>query len=92
MEILNVKVEKDTKKKLERLAKRKGYKNMSEAVRKTLEEHFKEHPELMGPKELNVLIKKADEMSDKEYEKIATRVFRSRKTAAELVTEMRGGS
>ena len=40
MEILIVKVTKETKEKIERLVKARGYKNKSEALGKMMEEHF----------------------------------------------------
>ncbi|HEX9846110.1 MAG TPA: ribbon-helix-helix protein, CopG family [Candidatus Nitrosotenuis sp.] len=89
MEILNVKVEKDTIEKLERLIKKKAYKNKSEAVRKMLEEHFEEHPELFGHDELQGILREADYMSDQQFEKLAARVFKGAKTAAQLVAQGR---
>lgn len=90
MEILNIKVERQTAEKLERLVKRNVYKNKSEAVRKMLEEHLQEHPELFAPYGLEDLFKQADEsISDMEFEKLAAKVFSGRKTAAQLVAEGR---
>ena len=90
MEIINVKVEKEIKEKLERLVKRRAYKNKSEAVRKMLDEHFQEHPELFASDELEVIVKEADKMTDEEFEELAAEVFKGAKTAAELVAEGRG--
>lgn len=89
MEILNVKVEKETKEKLEALVRRKVYKNTSEAVRKMLEEHLQEHPELFASIDLLEALREADEMPDEEFERLAARVFRGPKTAAEIVAESR---
>ena len=90
MEILNVKVEEQTAEKLERLVKRSIYKNKSEAVRKMLEEHLQEHPELFAPDNLEDLFKQAEySISDQQFEKLAADVFRGRKTAARLVAEGR---
>jgi Arc/MetJ-type ribon-helix-helix transcriptional regulator len=90
MEILNVKVEEHTAEKLERLVKRNIYKNKSEAVRKMLEEHLQEHPELFAPDNLENLFKQAEySISDQQFEKLAADVFRGRKTAAQLVAEGR---
>lgn len=89
MEILNVKVEKETVEKLDRLVRKKAYKNKSEAVRKMLEEHFEEHPELFGLDELKGIFNEADKMPDKQFEKLAAKVFRGAKTAAQLVAEGR---
>jgi Arc/MetJ-type ribon-helix-helix transcriptional regulator len=90
MEILNVKVEEHTAEKLERLVKRNIYKNKSEAVRKMLEEHLQEHPELFAPDNLEDLFKQAEySISDQQFEKLAADVFRGRKTAAQLVAEGR---
>lgn len=90
MEILNVKVEEEIKEKLERLVKRRAYKNKSEAVRKMLEEHFNEHPELFASDDLEEITEEADKMTDEQFEKIAAEVFKGPKTAAELVAEGRG--
>jgi Arc/MetJ-type ribon-helix-helix transcriptional regulator len=91
MEILNVKVEEQTAEKLERLVKRNIYKNKSEAVRKILEEHLQEHPELFAPDNLEDLFKQVEysSISDQQFEKLAADVFRGRKTAAQLVAEGR---
>jgi Arc/MetJ-type ribon-helix-helix transcriptional regulator len=76
--------------KLERLVKRNIYKNKSEAVRKMLEEHLQEHPELFAPDNLEDLFKQAEySISDQQFEKLAADVFRGRKTAARLVAEGR---
>lgn len=89
MEVLNVKVEKETIEKLDRLVRKKAYKNKSEAVRKMLEEHFEEHPELFGFDELEAILKRSDRMSDEQFEKLAARVFKGAKTAAQIVAEGR---
>ena len=90
MEILNVKVEEQTAEKLDRLVRRNVYKNKSEAVRKMLEEHLQEHPELFAPDNLEELFKQADDsMSDQQFEKLAADVFKGRKTAAQMVAEGR---
>ena len=89
MEVLNVKVEKETIEKLDRLVRKRAYKNKSEAVRKMLEEHFDEHPELFGFEELEGILKQSDRMSDEQFEKLAARVFKGTKTAAQIVAEGR---
>jgi len=89
MEILNVKVEKETREKLERLVKRGAFKNKSEAVRRMLEEHIEEHPELFVSDDLVEALKEAEEMSDEQFERLAAEIFRGPKTAAELVAEGR---
>lgn len=90
MEILNVKVEKETKDKIERLVKTRGYRNKSEALRKLIEEHFEEHPELFAEDEIEEAVKEADEMSEAEFERLASQVFKGhKKTAAQLVAEGR---
>jgi Arc/MetJ-type ribon-helix-helix transcriptional regulator len=89
MEILNVKVEDETMEKLEKLVKKKAYKNKSEAIRKILEEHFGHHPELFAHDELGDVLKKADLISDAKFAKIAAKVFRSTRTAAQIVAEGR---
>jgi Arc/MetJ-type ribon-helix-helix transcriptional regulator len=89
VEILNVKVEKETKEKIERLVKSKGYKNKSEAIRKMLEEHFQEHPDLFASDDVAETLKEANKMSDEEFDRLAAEIFRGPKTAAELVAEGR---
>ncbi len=89
MEILNVKVEKETKEKIERLVKARGYKNKSEALRRMIEEHFEEHPELFADEEMDEIVKEAGKMSDAELDRLAAEIFRGPKTAAELVGEGR---
>jgi Arc/MetJ-type ribon-helix-helix transcriptional regulator len=89
MEILNVKVEKETMEKLDKLIRKKAYKNKSEAVREMLKEHFEEHPEFFGLDELEGILRDADGISDRQFEKLAARVFRGTKTAAQLVAQGR---
>jgi Arc/MetJ-type ribon-helix-helix transcriptional regulator len=89
MEVLNVKVEKETKEKIERLVRTKGYKNKSEALRRIIEEHFEEHPELFAEEETEDILRKAGRISDVEFDKLAAAIFKGRKTAAELVGEGR---
>lgn len=90
MEVLNIKVEEHTAEKLERLVKRNVFKNKSEAVRKMLEEHIQEHPELFAPDNLDELFKQADErISDTEFEKLAAEAFKGRRTAAQMVADGR---
>jgi len=89
MEILNVKVEKETKEKIERLVKSKGYKNKSEALRKIVEQHFEEHPEIFAADDMREIVEEAEKISDQEFEHLASEVFRGKKTAAELVGEGR---
>ena len=89
MEILNVKVEKETKEKIEKLVRIKGFKNKSEALRRLIEEHFDEHPELFAEEDLEEAIEEADKMSDGELERLASEIFKGKKTAAELVAEGR---
>jgi Arc/MetJ-type ribon-helix-helix transcriptional regulator len=90
MEILNVKVEKETLEKLQSLVKKKMYKNKSEAVRKMLEEHLEEHPELFTSDGFQEIFKEASEnMSDQQFEKLSARVFSGSKTAAQIVAEDR---
>ncbi len=90
MEILNVKVEKETMEKIKRLVRRKAYKNKSEAVREILVDHLREHPELFTPDIFGEVLSRADKkMSDREFEKLAARIFKGPKTAAQLVGKER---
>jgi Arc/MetJ-type ribon-helix-helix transcriptional regulator len=95
MEIINVKVEKETREQLERLVQKKAYNNISEAVRQIIKDHLKEHPELFAHGiDLERLIGEANKMSDLEFEKLTAEVFKQgkKKSAAEIVRESRGGS
>jgi Arc/MetJ-type ribon-helix-helix transcriptional regulator len=89
MEILNVKVEKETKEKIERLVKARGYKNKSEALRDIIDAHFEEHPELFADEETGDLVEEASKMTDTEFDRLAAEVFGGESTAAELVGEGR---
>jgi len=89
MEVLNVKVEKETKEKIERLVKARGYKNKSEALREIIEDHFEEHPELFAGDGLEEIVEEAEKISDAEFDRLAAEVFKGPKTAAELVGEGR---
>jgi len=89
MEILNIKVEKETKEKIERLVKAKGYKNKSEALRKMIEEHFEEHPELFADAEMEEMAEEASKISDAELDRLAAEIFRGRRTASQIVGEGR---
>jgi Arc/MetJ-type ribon-helix-helix transcriptional regulator len=86
---LNVKVENETKEKTERLVQTKGYKNKSEALRKIIEERFRDHPELLAVDDLAEVVREASEISDRELDRLTAEVFTERKTAAELVGEGR---
>jgi Arc/MetJ-type ribon-helix-helix transcriptional regulator len=89
MEVLNVKVEKETKEKIERLVKARGFKNKSEALRRMIEEHFEEHPELFGGEETEEIVAEAGKISDAEFDRLAAQIFGGPKSAAELVGEGR---
>lgn len=89
MEILNVKIEKETKEKIDRLAKAKRYKNRSEALRRMIEEHFDEHPALFADEEIKEIIREASKISNAKFDALAAEIFRGRKTAGEMVGEGR---
>ncbi|MEM3144132.1 MAG: hypothetical protein QXW91_05860 [Candidatus Nitrosotenuis sp.] len=89
MEVLNIKVASKTLEILNMLVKKKTYKNKSEAVRKILESHFEQHPELFGHDDLDDILKKADGISEQKFEQIAAQVFGGPKTAAHLIAEGR---
>lgn len=95
MEIINIKVEKETKEQLERLVRKRTYSNISQAVREIIKDHLNEHPELFAHGiNLEELIEEANDMSDSTYEKMAADIFNrgGKKSAAEIVRESRGGS
>ncbi len=89
MEVVNVKLKKETKQKIERLVKERGYKNKSEALRAMLEEHFEEHPELFASDDIKKIAEEASKMSDENFDRLAAKIFRGSKTAAQLVGEGR---
>ena len=90
MELIHVKVAKSVKDKLEHLVRSKVYKNKSEAVREMLDDHMREHPELLMGDEWKEVLKAADKMSDEEFGKRMAEGLRGPKSAAELVSEGRG--
>ena len=90
MELIHVKVETKTKERIERLVRTERYKNKSEAVRKMLDEHFQEHPELFSGEELKVFLKEARRMSEAEFKRMMAEGLRGPKSAAEIVAEGRG--
>jgi Arc/MetJ-type ribon-helix-helix transcriptional regulator len=89
METLNVKVDRETKEKLETLVRRKLYRNTSEAVRNMLADHMQEHPDLFASAKLAEASKEAESLTDDEFEVLAAEVFRGPKTAAQIVAEGR---
>ncbi len=89
METLNVKVDKETKEKLETLVRRKVFRNTSEAVRTMLAEHLAEHPDLFASARLMEASREAELLTDDEFERLAAEVFRGIRTAAEIVAEGR---
>ncbi|HUK49789.1 MAG TPA: ribbon-helix-helix domain-containing protein [Terriglobales bacterium] len=89
MEVLNVKVERETREKIERLVKARGYKNKSEAIRALIQEHFEEHPELFADEEINEILTEASLISDASFDLLAGKIFMGRKSAAQLVGEGR---
>ncbi len=60
-------------------------------MRRIIEEHLEEHPELFASDELEKIVKEASKMSDAGFDRLAAKIFRGPKTAAELVGEGRGG-
>ncbi len=89
MEVLNVKVEKETKERIERLVKTKGYKNKSEALRKMIEDHFEEHPGYLPRKNSKRLSQKRAEFLMQSSTNWPQKISKERRTAAELVAEGR---
>jgi Arc/MetJ-type ribon-helix-helix transcriptional regulator len=89
MEVLNVKIDSEVIQKLDRLVKRKKFKNKSEAVRIMLNDHLEEHPELFGSADLEPVLKQASNtLSDRQFRELAAKVFGEKnKTAAEMVAE-----
>lgn len=69
METLSVRVKKGTKERIERQVKARGYKNSSEVLRKIIEEHFEEHPEIFATDELAEIIKEAEKSRTKSLRK-----------------------
>ena len=80
---------KETKEKIERLVSARRYKNKSEALRRIVEQHFEEHPELLAADDIPEIIEEAEKMSDDEFDRLAAEVFGGPRSAAELVGEGR---
>lgn len=89
LEIVHVKVEKNTKEKIDRLVKIGIYKNKSEAIRKMLQDHIIEHPELFTGDDFKEFFKVADKISDEEFRERLAEGLKSIKSVAQMLAEER---
>ena len=84
-----MKIERQTKEKLDHLVKKKIFRNKSEAVRKMLDEHLAEHPELFLEEELEELLRGAARISDEEFRARLAVGLKSPKSVAEMLGDER---
>lgn len=88
MEIVNVRLSEDAKKKIDSLVSKGAFASRSEALRKIVEDHLDEHPELFIGKELEGIV--LEEIPEAELLELCSALFSGKKTAAELIREGRG--
>lgn len=88
MEIVNIRLNEDAKKKIDSLVSKGVFASRSEALRRIVEEHLVEHPELFMDRELEELMR--EDLPETELFELCSTLFSGRKTAAELVREGRG--
>jgi Arc/MetJ-type ribon-helix-helix transcriptional regulator len=88
MEVIHVKIDERTKEKLEHIIGRGAYRNKSEAVRRMLEEHIAEHPELLSEDDITKQVSEyKDSISDQEFRKRLARGLKGRKSVAQMLAE-----
>ncbi|MEM3382235.1 MAG: ribbon-helix-helix domain-containing protein [Candidatus Bathyarchaeia archaeon] len=88
MEIINLRLNEDVKKKIELLVSKGIFSSRSEALRKMLEDHLAEHPELFATREIDDAM--LEDFTEEELLEVCSILFSGKKTAAELVREGRG--
>jgi Arc/MetJ-type ribon-helix-helix transcriptional regulator len=87
VEIIHVKVDEQINEKLDHIVGRGRYKNKSEAVRRMLEDHMNEHPELLIGDELKGILQFADRITDEEFRKRLAQGLKGRKSVAQMLAE-----
>jgi len=88
LEIVNIRLNEDAKKKIDSLVSKGVFASRSEALRRIVEEHLVEHPELFMDRELEELM--LEDLPETELLELCSTLFSGRKTAAELIREGRG--
>lgn len=88
MEIVNIRLNEDAKKKIDSLVSKGIFASRSEALRRIVEDHLDEHPELFIGKELEEIM--LEDLPENELVELCSTLFSGRKTAAELIREGRG--
>jgi len=88
LEIVNIRLNEDAKKKIDSLVSKGIFASRSEALRRIVEDHLDEHPELFIGKELEEMM--LENLSENELLELCSTLFSGRKTAAELIREGRG--
>lgn len=87
MEVIHVKVDEKTNEKLDHIVGRGMYKNKSEAVRRMLEDHMSEHPELLVGDDLKEILQYEDTITDEEFRQRLARGLKGRKSVAQMLAE-----
>jgi len=88
LEIVNIRLNEDAKKKIDSLVSKGVFASRSEALRRIVEDHLDEHPELFINEELGEIM--LEDLPETELLELCSTLFSGRKTAAELVKEGRG--
>jgi len=87
MQVIHVKIDERTNEKLRHIVVRGTYKNRSEAVRRILEEHIEEHPELLIGDDLKEISKYEKKISDQEFKNRLAQGLRGRKSVAQMLAD-----
>lgn len=88
MKVVNIRLDEDAKKKIDSLVGKGIFVSRSEALRRIVEDHLDEHPELFIGKELEEIM--LEDLPETELLELCSTLFSGRKTAAELTREGRG--
>jgi len=88
LEIVNISLNEDAKKKIDSLVSKGIFASRSEALRRIVEDHLDEHPELFIGKDLEETM--LENLSENELLELCPTLFSGRKTATEPIREGRG--
>jgi len=88
-EVITSRLSKELVAKVDRAVSRGYFRSRSDALRAIVERYLDEHPELFLGKEIENLLASAPDLSDRELEKIGSKLFRD-VSVAKLVAEGRG--
>ena len=89
MQILNIRLDEETTRKIDNLVAKGLFKTRSQALRKLVQNHLAEHPEFFWERELEDSFK--EDILEGELREICAVLFSGMQTAAEMVKEGRGG-